>query len=255
MPAITNHHVLVIGGTSGMGFGAASLALTNGCTVAIASSNPTRIASAISRLEASFPDKKSSITGHEIDLSTSDIEARLTTLFEAVTKNKTHLLDHVIDTSGRLPNLKPLAETNIMELLEETRSRVSTPLAIGKLAPAYMKSSYTSSITFTGGQVADKPFPNYTLFSFYAAGLYGLVKALALDLAPLRVNVVSPGATKTEMWGPEEMREMIAKQYAEKALLGKVGTPEELAEAYVYLMRNSDSTGSVVRSEGGSVLR
>jgi len=118
-----------------------------------------------------------------------------------------------------------------------------------------MNTSYTSSITLTGGQVADKPVPNYTLFSFYAAGLYGLVKSLALDLAPVRVNVVSPGATKTEMWGSEEMREIVAKKYGEKALLGKVGSPEELGEAYIYLMRNSDATGSVVKSEGGSVLR
>ena len=118
-----------------------------------------------------------------------------------------------------------------------------------------MKKRYTSSITFTNGQIAEKPIPNYTVYSGGAAGLVGMVRNLALDMAPLRVNLVSPGATKTEMWGPPEQREMVAKMYGEKALLGKAGLPEEVGEAYIYLMKNSDATGSVVSSNGGSVLQ
>lgn len=62
-----------------------------------------------------------------------------------------------------------------------------------------MKASYSSSITFTGGRLADRPLVNYEVFSMYTAGLQGLVRGLALGVKPLRVNLVSPGATMTEM--------------------------------------------------------
>ncbi|KUJ14107.1 NAD(P)-binding protein [Mollisia scopiformis] len=255
MPPILKHHVLIVGGTSGIGFAVAELALASGCTVAIASSNPTRISSAIIRLQASFLDKKSLISGHEIDLQTPDIEARLTTLFDAVTSNKSKLLNHIVFTAGRIPKLKPLPEMDIISTLNLTQSSLSAPLALGKLAPPYLVPSYSSSITLTGGRVADKPLPNYTLFSFYASGLHGLVKSLAFDLAPIRVNMASPGATVTEMWGPEEVREMMAKKVGETALLGKVGSAEEVAEGYVYFMRDWNVTGEVLRSEGGAILQ
>ncbi|CZR58516.1 related to enoyl-[acyl-carrier-protein] reductase 1 [Phialocephala subalpina] len=253
MPSIANHHILIIGGTSGMGFAVAELALSSGCIVAVASSSAVRVKSAIERLENSFPDKKSLISGYEIDLDTPDIEAHLTTLFKTVTSNGTKLLDHVILTAGRVPDAGPLIETNIIEALSKPQLPYAAQLSIGKLAPSYLKKSYTSSITLTGGRVADKPIPNYALYSTLASGLHGLVKALALELAPIRVNLVSPGATKTEMWG--EMRDVIAEKMGEKALLGKVGSAEEVAECFGYLMRNGDATGTVVRSEGGAILQ
>jgi NAD(P)-dependent dehydrogenase (short-subunit alcohol dehydrogenase family) len=253
MPSISGQSILIIGGSSGIGFGAAKLALETGAHVAIASSNPTRISSAVSSLKTSFPESQAS--GHECDLSPNDIESRLEKLFNAMTENGTTLLDHVIYTANRIPAIKPLAETDIEETVKASQLGFAAVLAIAKLAPKFVKKSCTSSLTFTGGRVAEKPIPNYALYSGIAAGLVAMVRNLALDMAPLRVNVVSPGVTKTEMWGPPEKQEKIAKMAGEKALLGKVGTPEELGEAYVYLMKNSDATGSNVSGNGGGVLQ
>jgi NAD(P)-dependent dehydrogenase (short-subunit alcohol dehydrogenase family) len=94
---------------------------------------------------------------------------------------------------------------------------------------------------------------NYTIFSTYAAGLIGMVRNLALDMAPRRVNLVSAGSTITEMWGPN--REQIAEVVGKISLLGKVGRPEEVAEAFTYLMKDWNATGSVVSSNGGSLLQ
>lgn len=91
--------------------------------------------------------------------------------------------------------------------------------------------------------------------AYRAAGIYGLTKALALDLAPVRVNVVSPGPTETEMWGDEMKRKQICDMMKKRMLLGKVGDAEEVAEAYVYLMKNTNSTASVVGSDGGAFLQ
>jgi NAD(P)-dependent dehydrogenase (short-subunit alcohol dehydrogenase family) len=76
-----------------------------------------------------------------------------------------------------------------------------------------------------------------------------------LSLAPRRVNLVSPGATITELWGPLEAREKRAEMMKDMMLLGKVGNPEEVAEAYIYLMRNWNATGSVVSTNGGGGLK
>ncbi|TVY34471.1 Short-chain dehydrogenase/reductase [Lachnellula subtilissima] len=236
MPSISNHSILIIGGSSGIGFAAAKLALEAGARVAIASSNPTRVTSAVTSLKTSFPD--SQVSGYECDLSLEGIEPRVEKLFNAATANGTTLLNHVIYTANRVPAVKPLAETEIEETIKSSQLGFAAVLAIAKLAPRYIKESYTSSITFTGGRVAENPF-----------------RPTPSTREWLPVNLVSPGATKTEMWGPPEKQEMIAKMVGAKALLGKVGMPEEVGEAYIYLMRNSDATGSVVSSNGGAVLQ
>lgn len=68
-------------------------------------------------------------------------------------------------------------------------------------------------------------------------------------------NSVSPGATDTEMWGEGERRDMIRKMMTEKALLGKVGSAEEVAEAYIYLMKDTNCTGTCVNSNGGALIQ
>lgn len=130
------------------------------------------------------------------------------------------------------------------------------PALVAKLAPRFLKPSYTSSLVFCGGRAGEKPIKGWPAAACLSAGLEGLVRALALDLAPLRVNVVHPGATETELWGKTaEERKGTKEFFARTALLGKVGTPEELAEAFVYLMRDSKITGTSVNSSGGVVVQ
>lgn len=85
--------------------------------------------------------------------------------------------------------------------------------------------------------------------------LFASARGLAVELAPIRVNAVSPGATLTELQGPpSEMRDKRIAAYTEKALLGKLGEPEEVGEAYVYLMKDSNTTGSIVNTSGGALF-
>lgn len=83
-----------------------------------------------------------------------------------------------------------------------------------------------------------------------------MTRNLALDLKPIRVNLVSPGAIQTEMWGSmgEKQRETMFKGIAEKVPTGKVGRPEEVAEAYLWLMKDANVTGIVACSDSGSKL-
>ena len=83
-----------------------------------------------------------------------------------------------------------------------------------------------------------------------------LTRALAVELAPIRVNIVSPGVVKTEMWDglPEADREGLYRDVGAKLLVGRVGEADEVAETYLYLMRQTFSTGQVVTVDGGGVL-
>ena len=261
MPSIAGQSILIIGGSSGIGFAVAKLALLEGVrSVAIASSNESKVQNAVSRLKSSASPKNDQlISGHICTLGDEDTEARLADLLTAVTTtNGGGLLDHIIFTAGR-PVPRPFQEIDLPYLISAARIPLLTPLLLAKHAPKYLKSSpsYTSSLIFTSGRVAEKPVPGYTVFSSYDAA--GMTRALALDLkdAGVRVNLVSPGSTDTEMWATagEEMRQKMREMSAKMAFLGKSGTPEEVAEAYVYLMKDTNTTGVSIESNGGWLLQ
>jgi NAD(P)-dependent dehydrogenase (short-subunit alcohol dehydrogenase family) len=254
MPPITGQSILVIGGSSGIGAAVAKLAASEGVRVAIASSNPERVANAVKKIESSVPNAQ--VVGYIIDLSHDDIESRLETLFIDVTTTTGSPLDHIVYTAVSLGSLmQPLSEVTADSLRTSGQFGFTAPLLIGKLAPRFLTNSYKSSLTFTSGRVAEKPVKGYLLGSSWGAALFGITRTLALHLAPLRVNLVSPGATNTELWGVDEKRAQIDAMVAQSALLGKAGTAEEVAEAYIYLMKDSNNTGTTVSTSGGSLLQ
>ncbi|KAL3432879.1 NAD(P)-binding protein [Aspergillus tetrazonus] len=257
MPSISGQSLLVIGGSSGIGAAVARLAAEQGVRVCIASSNPSRVANAVARIRsqspATIPD--ANIRGFIIDLAQPDIEQRLERLLADITANGSELLDHIVVTAGQ-PATRPLARTDRAYLFGQAQLILIAPILVAKLAPRFLRASYTSSVVFCGGRLAEKPIKGWPAGAAYAAGLNGLTRALALDLAPLRVNVVHPGPTETEIWGETpEQRRGTKEFYASTALLGKVGTPEEVAEAFLYLLRDSNITGTSINSSGGVLVQ
>ena len=84
------------------------------------------------------------------------------------------------------------------------------------------------------------------------------MRGLAVDLAPhTRVNMVNPGAVHTELFDsiPKESLESVLQEFKNDTVLGKVGKPEELAEAYVYAMKDHFVTGAMITSDGGRLLK
>lgn len=251
MPPIRGQSILVLGGSSGIGAGLAKLAAAEDVLVYIASSNPTRVTDAVKAIEASVPGAR--IKGFVIDLDTSDIETRLEKLLSDITATGTKL-DHIIHTANTL-DLKPISEVTVDYLRNNAQFGFVVPVILAKLAPRFLNSSYKSSLIFTGGRVGEKPVPGFTVSAGWAAALSGLTRSLALDLAPIRVNLVSPGATDTEMWGTGEQRAQRREMYSNLALLKKVGTAEEVGEAYIYLMKDSNNTGTCVNTSGGILIQ
>lgn len=93
----------------------------------------------------------------------------------------------------------------------------------------------------------------------WMAAKEGMARGLAVDLKPIRVNLVSPGAIDTEIFdnfsdGNLVTRKQLIELYASKTLLGKCGSPEDTAEAYLYMMRDTFVTGHILHTSGGYLL-
>jgi NAD(P)-dependent dehydrogenase (short-subunit alcohol dehydrogenase family) len=87
-----------------------------------------------------------------------------------------------------------------------------------------------------------------------AGAVEHLALALAVELAPTRVNCVCPGLVRTEIWNgiPEDQREERFKKMTERLPVKRICEPNECAEAYLYLMRGGYTTGQVLRVDGGA---
>jgi NAD(P)-dependent dehydrogenase (short-subunit alcohol dehydrogenase family) len=111
-------------------------------------------------------------------------------------------------------------------------------------------------IVVTSGIAEQRPRPGWSVAASICAAMEGLTRALAVELAPIRVNIVSPGVVKTPLWAgmAEADREALYRQTAERLPVGHVGEPAEIAEAYLYLMGQSYATGQVLVVDGGAFL-
>jgi NAD(P)-dependent dehydrogenase (short-subunit alcohol dehydrogenase family) len=258
---LSGAHVLVFGGSSGIGFAIANMALSNGATVVISGSQQTKIDAKIQLLRSLYPSLPSeSISGHAVNLMDSEnLEADLKSMFEIVTSNGSKKLDHVAFTAGDHHSIPKLSELTLEEVMRGSKIRLIAPLFIAKLIStgAYMPLSSDSSLTLTGGVGTTKPLPGWLIPAVWGASAEGLSRGLAVDLAPLRVNIVKPGAIETEMLQglsvpmPAEAKEGMKKQLN---LLSSFGRPEDIAESYGWIMKDRFVTGTEIAVDGGQLL-
>lgn len=250
---LQDKHVLVIGGTSGIGFAVAEGALDAGARVTVSSSNPTRVEAAVQKLRASFPD--GTVAGHACDLSKPTVEHDLEALFAKLSAP----LDHLVYTAGDNLATGATADMTHEGLLRAGQVRYFAAALAAKVASRHLRPGPRSSITFTTGVVSQKPRPGWTVAAGYGAGLHGLTRGFALDLRPIRVNLVSPGAVVTELWdaylGGDADKKQAMLAHVEKTMpTGRLALPEDCAEAYLWLMKDPSVTGTVVNSDSGALL-
>ncbi|KAJ7601579.1 hypothetical protein DFH06DRAFT_1025531 [Mycena polygramma] len=124
--------------------------------------------------------------------------------------------------------------------------------AEANLRAAYLNTKHKSSITLTAGTLHRRPIPGFSAIIGVSGAIEALSRGLAVDLAPIRVNVVSPGDVKTELW--EKMLGGMEEKFKNKTLTKELGTPEGAAEAYLFCMRSALATGQGFKIENGSLL-
>ena len=81
-----------------------------------------------------------------------------------------------------------------------------------------------------------------------------MVRNLALDLKPTRVNLISPGAVDTELWNTVDQKEEVLAEMGKRTLTGKIGQVQDVVEAYLYVLKDENSTGSCVSTNSGGMI-
>ncbi|KAK0632968.1 short chain dehydrogenase [Immersiella caudata] len=245
-------HVLIIGGTSDIGLAVAEAALSSGANATISSSTSLKIASAVNSLGSLYPNR--AVHGITSDLSTPYVEDTLTALFDAA--QITSSIDRVVYTAADSLSLGPLKKTAPQGINSVAHMRMVVPILVAKTAARLLPPSSLSSITLTTGSVAQRPSKGWAEISCFAGGLASLTRALAVDLAPVRVNAVQPGVVDTGLWDymGEEERKGFVKGVEEGMLTGRMGRVEDLAEAYLWVMKDGNCTETVARTDEVGLL-
>lgn len=241
--------VLVVGGSSGIGYSVAEAALESGATVWISSSNQDKIDAAVAKLDkhARTIGQEPMAYGKACDLA-HNAEANIIALLDFVTVNKAHKLNHIVFTAGDALSVIPVRAGTAETIFASFSVRVIGALLIAKHIPEYMIHSNKSSFTLTGGTLGTRPVPGTGLVAGYTAAIEGYARGLAVDLKPIRVNAVQAGAIRTPLLAAMAPQ---LDMYAKDTITGTVGRPEEIAEAYLYLMKDSFITAAVIESSGG----
>ncbi len=248
---LSGARILIIGGSSGIGYSVAEASVESGATVIISSSQESRVKSSIEKLLETYPSAKDRVSGHACDLSVQSMEENIKKLFEQTGK-----LDHVVFTAGDALATTPIHEATLEGIQKAGMVRFFAPLLVAKYASKYLSAGPASSLTLTTGSASQRPIAGWSVPASYGGGLHSMTRNLAVDLAPIRVNLISPGAVETPLWDhlSKEQFEDFKTKYASKHTTGQIGRPEDVAEAYLFAMKDKNCSGSVIDSNGGFLL-
>ncbi|MFD9598074.1 SDR family oxidoreductase [Kitasatospora sp. NPDC059973] len=232
--------IVVIGGTSGMGYAVAEQAAKDGARVVVASRSQERVDAAASTLPGDTEGRRIDVTDE------SSIAAFFAGLGE---------FDHFVYTAGDTLLLKGIEDLSSAEARAGFEVRYwGAFLAVKYAVPAIRPGG---SIVVTSGVVATRPLPGSPVPASTTGAIESLTRALALDLAPrgIRVNAVRPGVVRTELWdGLVPEPEAFFRSQGGGLPAGRVGQPGDAAAAYLLLLGNPFATGSVLTLDGGGSL-
>lgn len=235
---LQDQKVIIIGGSSGIGFETAKQIIAQGAEVIIASRSEDKLRKAKEQLRARA-------AAHVLDTTQ---EAQVESFFEKIGRFN-HLVVSAAETSGGL--------------FLETDTAKARQLFHNKFWGQYYAAKYgapnilpNGSITLFSGVVAYKSMVGSAALGAVNAAVSNLGQTLALELAPIRVNIVSPGIIDTPSRSkmPEEARNDFYAAVANKLPVKRVGRAEDVAQGVLYLLRNSFVTGTVLHVEGGHIL-
>lgn len=236
-----------------MGLALAESALAGGADVTIVGRSPERLAAAERKLSGG--DRRLG-GGGRLRAVAADITSEPDTerLFKTVGET-VGAIDHVVLTAADATGAyQPITSFD----LEAGRRLVDSKLFGAVLLAKYAAPHLTSggSITFTSGIAAYRPAPGGSMVAAVNGALASLTYALALELAPIRVNALSPGWVDTPIWDTiaGDGKQARLDAMAQRLPVGRVGTPHDIAEALLALMHNRFITATVLHADGGHRL-
>ncbi|MFI7666748.1 SDR family oxidoreductase [Nocardia sp. NPDC049526] len=234
-----NNKVVIVGGTSGIGLATARRLAANGAEVVIAGRNEERLAAALAELGPQ-------VTGKVVD---ARAENELAQLFSEVGP-----VDHVVVTVTGPSGTTPFRELGLDQLQAHVSGKLLPHVATIQAALPHL--AQDGSITLVSAASAGGAMPTTAALAAVNAGVEAIVPVLAVELAPVRVNAVSPGVIDTEWWSflPADARAEVFAGIAAQTPVGRIGSADDIAKAIEFLTDNTFTTGVVVRVDGGARL-
>jgi NAD(P)-dependent dehydrogenase (short-subunit alcohol dehydrogenase family) len=237
-PELLGQTVVVIGGSAGIGLETARRARAEGAEVILTGRNPERL-----------------------DAAASDVGAQSTAAFDAVDlealerffESLPDQVDHVMVTAGG-PYYAPLAEFDIAKGQRAMDEHLWLAVRLAQLAIGRVRPSGT--LVFIGGTGGRRPGVGLSGIVAGTAAMQAVIGNLALEIAPIRINLIAPGFVDTSLSasllgdGLDARREELRSTLP----IGRVVGPEDVAALAVHLMMNTALTGATYDIDGGQQL-
>jgi NAD(P)-dependent dehydrogenase (short-subunit alcohol dehydrogenase family) len=228
--------VAIVGGSSGIGEATAARFAALGADVIIGGRDPARVEAAARRI--------SRARGETIDGTDAASAKRF---FESV-----GAFDHLVITLTGAKGAGPIRALALDDLRAGFEAKLFGCLTTLQAALPFVR----ASITFVSAASARAALPGTAGLAAINGAIEAAVRPLAAELAPLRVNAVSPGMIDTPWWDamPKEQKDGFFRQASETLPVGRVGRPEDVGDAIVLLATNGFVTGTVLEVDGGAHL-
>ncbi|NCD70851.1 SDR family oxidoreductase [Mucilaginibacter agri] len=236
---LAEKRIIILGGSSGIGLATAHAAASEGAKVTIVSGKQQRIDAALEGLPEG-------VQGFAVNLGN---EQAIKAFFEQAGS-----FDHLTYSAGENLTLTMLDNVIIDEARQFFNVRYWGAVATVKYAAKNINAG--GSINLIGGIAGPRPSAGWAIAASICSAMEGFTRAMAVELAPVRVNLVSPGVIKTNLWNgmSEADREAIFTNVANSLPLKRVGNAEDIAQTFIYMMKQQFATGQVITVDGGAVL-
>lgn len=242
MAQLMGRKIVVVGGSSGIGLGVATAALERGAELVLVGRSQEKLLAAQHQLGGNG----------RIKTVTADMtrEAEIAAAFAGIGS-----FDHLVSTAGNPPPGEPIGETDAEVVRRFIDDKLVGAVLVAKHAVRTLKRG--GSLTFTSGINKDRPpVPGGAVVSAIAGSFSYFARALALELAPSRVNIVSPGWVDTPMFDDlvGEAKAGYFEAMAARLPIGRIAAPADVAPAYLYAMESEFMTGETIHIDGGQRL-
>jgi NAD(P)-dependent dehydrogenase (short-subunit alcohol dehydrogenase family) len=235
---LRNKKVIVAGGGSGIGKAVARKLLDAGAELVLASRNLEKLQGALREID---PDGRAAIQTATVDVTDDDSVARF---FRQVGP-----FDHIVSTVKPRHPTALFADSAIADAATAFDVKFWGQYRLARQCLPHIRPG--GSIVLTSGVASLRSSPGFSMVGAINAATEALVRGIAIELAPLRVNAVCPGMVASDPPAPERDQRLLA--IASALPLGRLAMPAEVADAYLYLLCNTYATGTVTVIDGGAV--